>query len=169
MHDVHTHMYTLAQVLLLQVVVSEDAIVIAEVHARFHIEGGCPGIPPLQNSQRLIPPSSPLLPFHLLLTFLFLLLLSHHPSFLPSQTTFKHLDPTLTFSVKLAGPWGSTSHTTAGNLVLAPRMETPKNPGLSSVSLACSNDTTVSTRMISAVRGWTNRYNHWQCHKDYDK
>ena len=85
----YTHMYTLAQALILQVVVSEDAIVIAEVHARFHIEGGCPGIPPLQNSQRLIPPSSPLLPFHLLLTFLFLLLLSHHPSVLPSSTTFQ--------------------------------------------------------------------------------
>ena len=84
----YTHMYTLAQALILQVVVSEDAIVIAEVHSRFHIEGECPGIPPLQNSQRLIPPS-PLLPFHLLLIILFLLLLSHHPSFLPSLTTFQ--------------------------------------------------------------------------------
>ena len=65
MHDVHTHMYTLAQVLLLQVVVSEDAIVIAEVHARFHIEGGCPGIPSPSpeftkiNPSFLSPPSLP--------------------------------------------------------------------------------------------------------------
>ena len=64
----YTHMYTLAQALILQVVVSEDAIVIAEVHSRFHIEGECPGIPPSPEFTKinpsLSPPSLPPPPHH---------------------------------------------------------------------------------------------------------
>jgi len=44
-------MYTLVQALLLQLVVSEDATVIAEVHARFHIEG-VPWDLPLSRSHK---------------------------------------------------------------------------------------------------------------------